>query len=83
MPRLFQRTARDPTAPTPGLEQAKLILSFVASLGDGAVALPGLKAVAKMVIQVIEIAQVCLQVFSSRFMFCCVSDWDLNGCTCR
>jgi len=58
MPRLFQRTARDPTAPTPGLEQAKLILSFVASLGDGAVAVPGLKAVAKMVIQVIEIAQI-------------------------
>ena len=56
--RKFLRHTRDPTAPTPGLEPAKVILSFVASLGDGAISVPGLKAVAQIAIKIIEIAQV-------------------------
>ena len=59
MMRKFFRRNRDPTAPTPGLEPAKVILSFVASLGDGVVGgVPGLKAAAQIAIKIIEIAQV-------------------------
>ena len=57
--RKFFRRKRDPNAPTPGLEPAKLILSFVASLGDGALSVPGLKAAAQIAIKIIEVAQVC------------------------
>jgi hypothetical protein len=57
MPKFFRRK-RDPTAPTPGLEPAKVILSFVASLGDGAISVPGLKAAAQIAIKIIEVAQV-------------------------
>jgi hypothetical protein len=56
--RKFLLHKRDPTAPTPGLEPAKVILSLVASLGDGAVSVPGLKAAAQIAIKIIEIAQV-------------------------
>jgi hypothetical protein len=56
--REFFRRKRDPTTTTPGLEPAKVILSFVASLGDGAISIPGLKAAAQIAIKIIEVAQV-------------------------
>jgi hypothetical protein len=58
MSKLFRRKPKDSTAPIPGLEQTKLILGFVSSLGDGAISVPGLKAVAQIAIKVIEVAQV-------------------------
>jgi hypothetical protein len=55
---IFRSKPREPGAPTPGLEQAKVILNLVATLGDGT-GIPGLKTAARIVIQIIEVAQVC------------------------
>jgi hypothetical protein len=63
MRKLLQRKAKDPKAPIRGLEPAKVILTFVASLGDGAVSVPGLKAAAQIVLKVIDIAQVRDQLY--------------------
>ena len=52
------RKAKDPYAPTPGLEQANFFFKAQANLGDGAISVPGLKAVAQLVVQIIEVAQV-------------------------
>jgi hypothetical protein len=49
---------KDPNAPTPGLEQAKTIFKALANVGDGAINVPGLKAAAQLVVQIIEVAQV-------------------------
>jgi hypothetical protein len=68
MPKFFRRK-RDPTAPTPGLEPAKVILSFVASLGDGAISVPGLKAAAQIAIKIIEVAQVRVRCHDLRYLF--------------
>lgn len=57
MRQFFHLKPRNPKVPNPGLEPAKVILNFVASLGDGAVGVPGLKAAAQIVIRIIEIAQ--------------------------
>ena len=58
MRKLFRPKPRDPKVPSPGLEPARMILTFVASLGEGPVSVPGLKAAAQIVIKIIEIAQV-------------------------
>jgi hypothetical protein len=50
--------AKDPNAPTPGLEQAKTVFKALANVGDGAINVPGLKAAAQLVVQIIEVAQV-------------------------
>jgi hypothetical protein len=49
---------KDPNAPTPGLEQAKTVFKALANVGDGAINVPGLKAAAQLVVQIIEVAQV-------------------------
>jgi hypothetical protein len=48
----------DPNARTPGLEQAKTVFKALANVGDGAINIPGLKAAAQLVIQIIEVVQV-------------------------
>lgn len=58
MRKLFRHKPKDPKAPIPGIEPAKVILGFLASLGDGAISVPGLKAAAQIVIKILDIAQV-------------------------
>jgi hypothetical protein len=53
--RKFLKLKKDPKLP---LEQSKAVLSIVASLGDGAVGIPGLKTAAQIIIKIIEVAQV-------------------------
>jgi hypothetical protein len=52
------RKAKDPNAPTPGLEQASFFFKALANLGGGPISVPGLQAVAQLVVQIIEVAQV-------------------------
>jgi hypothetical protein len=56
--RIKPRASKVPNPPV-SLEPAKVVLTFLASLGDGAISVPGLKAAAQIVIKIIEIAQVC------------------------
>ena len=54
-----RRQPKDPNAPTPGLDQTKFGLTVLANLCDGAgFVVPGLRAAAKIAIQIIEVAQV-------------------------
>jgi hypothetical protein len=54
----FNRKSKSPTASTRGLEQAKSITILLESLGDYALAIPGLTVAVQKVIQIIEVTQV-------------------------
>jgi len=56
----FNLKSKSPTASTRGLEQAKSIAIVLDSLGDYALAMPGLTAAVQTVIQIIELTQVRL-----------------------
>jgi len=53
----FNLKSKSPTASTRGLEQAKSIAIVLDSLGDYALAMPGLTAAVQTVIQIIELTQ--------------------------
>src|ERR1700733_13166243 len=70
---------KDPNAPTPGLEQAKTVFKALANVGDGAINVPGLKAAAQLVVQIIEVAQVRR---NSDMSIICADTYD-NYYVCR
>jgi hypothetical protein len=55
-----KREPRDPNAPNSesSLDQAKFGFNLLANLGEGAFNIPGLKAAAKVAVQIIEVMQV-------------------------
>ena len=56
----LQHRPTEPESRVAGLEPAKIIFTFLANLGSGACNIPGLQAVAQIVVQIIDVAQVCV-----------------------
>lgn len=63
------RKTQDSNTRAPGLDQAKFVFQALSNLGDGVLTIPGLKAAAQLVVQIIEVAQVRKSSRSAIFLF--------------
>jgi hypothetical protein len=66
MRKFFLRRSMQRRPPVLGIEQAKGTLTFVAGFGESIVGVPGLKAAAQTVVEIIRVAQVCCAVVRLR-----------------
>jgi hypothetical protein len=68
MQNVFRRKDKDLSHNAPDVrtdfEPAKTILSIAATLGDGAMGIPGLKVAADIAIKIMEVVQVRVQLFT-------------------